>query len=136
MDYFFIAASENLPVSLAAGIIGLIIGSFLNVVIYRVPIIMQREIDDYVAEHNGQELPQQEVFNLMLPRSACPHCGHQISAIENIPILSFIALRGKCSACKAPISLRYPLVELLTGFVSFGLVWHFGLGLSPQASPQ
>jgi leader peptidase (prepilin peptidase)/N-methyltransferase len=138
MDHLYFAAYGNMPanlyISLVAGIFGLLIGSFLNVVIYRVPKMMQREIDNYVAEHNGQELPHQNEFNLMLPRSACPHCGHQISAIENIPILSFIALRGKCSACKAPISIRYPLIELLTGLVSFGLIWHFGLGLAGISS--
>lgn len=120
--------------SLFAGVIGLLIGSFLNVVVYRVPKMMQREFDNYLAEQSGKELPHQDVFNLSLPRSACPHCGHQITAIENIPVLSYLALRAKCSACKAPISMRYPFVELLTAFISFGLIWHFGLGLAGIAS--
>lgn len=124
------ASVANIVVSSVAGIFGLLIGSFLNVVIYRVPKMMQREVDNYVAEHTGQELPHQDVFNLMLPRSACPHCGHQISALENIPVLSFIVLRGRCAECKAPISTRYPLVELLTAFISFGCIWHFGPGLA------
>lgn len=124
----------NWVISTVAGIFGLIFGSFLNVVIYRVPKMMQREIDNYVAEHQGQELPHQDVFNLVLPRSTCPHCGHQIGALENIPVLSFLALRAKCSACKAPISVRYPLVELLTALISFGLIWHFGMGLAGLAS--
>jgi len=125
---------ENLPASILAGIFGLLIGSFLNVVIYRVPKIMQREFDNYIAEQNGQDLPHKDVFNLMLPRSACPHCGHQITAIENIPVLSFLALRARCSGCKAPISVRYPLVEMLTAGISFGLLWHFGAGLAGISS--
>jgi len=132
--YFVAGHLPALLVSSVAGIVGLLIGSFLNVVIYRVPKMMQREVDNYVAEHNGQELPHQDVFNLMLPRSACPHCGHQITAIENIPVLSFIALHGRCSVCKVPISRRYPLVELLTALLSFGLIWHFGLGVAGLAS--
>ncbi|PRC91397.1 prepilin peptidase [Solimicrobium silvestre] len=130
----YIVAARNLPASLIAGLFGLLIGSFLNVVIYRVPKMMQRDFDNYVAEQSGHELPHQDMFNLMLPRSACPQCGHKISAIENIPVLSFIALRGRCAGCKTPISMRYPLVEMLTALVSFGLVWHFGTGLAGISS--
>lgn len=129
MDYFALLGNSpaNLITSSIAALVGLVIGSFLNVVIYRMPKMMQREVDNFVAEHNGQVIPHQGVFNLNLPRSACPHCGHPISAIENIPLLSYIALRGRCAACEAPISIRYPAVELLTAVVSFGLIWHFGL---------
>jgi leader peptidase (prepilin peptidase) / N-methyltransferase len=138
LDYFYLAGygtwPANLVTSSIAGIFGLLIGSFLNVVIYRIPKMMQREIDNYVAEHQGQELPHQDEFNLMLPRSACPRCGHQISAMENIPLFSFIALRGKCAECKTAISKRYPLVELLTALISFGLIWHFGAGLAGLSS--
>ncbi len=125
---------QNLSISLIASLFGLLIGSFLNVVIYRLPKMMQREIDHYVADHNGQPLPHQDVFNLVLPRSSCPHCGHQISAIENIPVLSYLALGGKCAACRAPISVRYPLVELFTALISFVLIWHFGLNFTGVAS--
>ena len=117
-----------------AGMIGLLIGSFLNVVIYRIPKMMQRESDNYVASENGNELPHTDKFNLMLPRSACPHCGHQITALENIPVISYLAISGKCTQCKAPISVRYPLVEILTGGLSAFMIWHFGSGVAGLAS--
>ncbi|MCD6026257.1 MAG: prepilin peptidase [Solimicrobium sp.] len=134
--HFFadLMVGSSIVASSLAAIFGLLIGSFLNVVIYRIPKMMQRDIDHFIAEHRGEELPPQTVFNLMLPRSACPHCGHLINAIQNIPVLSFLALGGKCSACKAPISIRYPLIELLTASVSFGLVWHFGFGMAGISS--
>jgi leader peptidase (prepilin peptidase)/N-methyltransferase len=122
------AAPASLGPTLAAALFGLLIGSFLNVVIYRIPKMMQRESDNYVAEESGKEAPHSEAFNLMVPRSACPHCGHRITALENIPIVSYVALGGKCSACKAPISIRYPAVELLTGLLSALMVWNFGSG--------
>jgi leader peptidase (prepilin peptidase)/N-methyltransferase len=122
------AAPGALGPTLAAGLFGLLIGSFLNVVIYRVPKMMQRESDNYVANEMGKELPHTDRFNLMVPRSSCPHCGHQITALENIPVISWLALRGKCSACKAPISARYPAIELATGALSALLVWTFGSG--------
>ncbi len=109
-----------------AGIFGLLIGSFLNVVIHRLPRMMQRESDNYVAEESGKPLPHTDRYNLSVPRSACPHCGHRITALENIPVLSYLVLGGKCSACKAPISIRYPVIELLTGTLSALLVWRFG----------
>jgi len=133
LDSLFFALPATLPASLIAGMLGLLIGSFLNVVIYRLPKIMQRDFDNYIAEQSNQELPHKDVFNLSVPRSACPHCGHQISAIENIPVLSFLALRGKCAQCKAAISIRYPLVELLTAGISFGMAWHFGTGVTGMA---
>lgn len=105
------AAPASLLPSIVAGILGLVVGSFLNVVIHRIPKMMQRESDNYVAEESGKPLPHTDRYNLMLPRSACPHCGHQITALENIPVVSWLALRGKCSVCKTPISARYPMVE-------------------------
>ncbi|MBJ7312086.1 prepilin peptidase [Rugamonas sp. CCM 8940] len=128
------AAPADFAVSLLAGLFGLLFGSFLNVVIYRVPKMMQRESDNYVAVESGREPPHADRFNLMVPRSACPHCGHQIGALENIPLLSWLLLRGKCSACKAPISVRYPAVELLTGLLSALLVWRFGSGWAGLAT--
>ena len=133
-DTLLFAAPANLPVSLIAGLFGLLIGSFLNVVIYRVPKMMQRESDNYVASESGKELPHTDRFNLMLPRSSCPHCGHQITALENIPVFSYLFLRAKCIACKAPISLRYPAVELLTGALSSLLIWNFGSGWAGLAT--
>lgn len=128
MDSLLFAAPASLGPTLAAALFGLLIGSFLNVVIYRIPRMMQRESDNYVAHESGRELPHTDRFNLMVPRSSCPHCGHQITALENIPVISWLVLRGKCSACKAPISPRYPLIELATGLLSGALVWTFGSG--------
>jgi leader peptidase (prepilin peptidase)/N-methyltransferase len=109
-----------------AGVVGLLIGSFLNVVIYRLPKIMERQWAAECAELSGTESPKAETFNLMVPRSRCQQCGHQIRWFENIPVLSYTFLRGKCSACHTPISLRYPLVELGNGALFFFCVWHWG----------
>jgi leader peptidase (prepilin peptidase)/N-methyltransferase len=128
------AAPASLIPAIAAAIFGLLIGSFLNVVVHRLPIMRQREIDNYIADKEGKPLPHPERYNLMVPRSACPHCGHQITALENIPIVSWLALRGKCSSCKAPISARYPLVEAVSGILSGLLIWHFGSGWAGLAT--
>ncbi|WP_344763681.1 A24 family peptidase [Actimicrobium antarcticum] len=133
-DYVFLTVPGTVTGAVMAGIVGLLIGSFLNVVIHRVPKMMQRESDNYVANESGKPLPHTDHYNLMVPRSACPTCGHAISAIENVPVLSYLALRGKCRACKTPISMRYPLIELATGLISAGLVWHFGAGISGLAT--
>jgi len=133
-DFLLFAAPATLAATLAALLFGLLIGSFLNVVVYRLPVMAQRELDNYIAHEAGKDLPHQDRFNLMVPRSACPHCGHQITALENIPIVSWLFLRGKCSACKAPISPRYPIVEGVTGLLSAVLVWHFGSGWLGLAS--
>ena len=107
-------------------ILGLMVGSFLNVVIYRLPKMMEQEWQNNCLELQGKEIPTQPQFTLAKPRSACPHCAHKISILENIPIISYLILKGRCSACKTPISMRYPLVEALTGAL-IGLVsWQFG----------
>ena len=134
METLLFAAPATLAATLAAALFGLLIGSFLNVVVYRLPVMAQRELDNYIAHEAGKDLPHPDRFNLMVPRSACPHCGHQITALENIPIVSWLFLRGKCSACKAPISPRYPIVEAVTGLLSAVLVWHFGSGWLGLAS--
>jgi len=108
------------------GVLGLLIGSFLNVVVYRLPKMMERQWAAECAELSGKELPAAEPFNLMVPRSRCPHCGHPIQWFENIPVLSYLALRGKCSSCKAGISMRYPAVELVTGALFFFCIWQWG----------
>jgi len=112
-------------------IIGLLVGSFLNVVIYRLPLMMQREWRSDCQEF--LELPadnkEPEKLNLLLPRSRCGHCGHQITALENIPLISYLLLKGRCSACKTHISIQYPLVELFTGIISVIIAWHFGISL-------
>ena len=127
-EILLFAAPATLAATLAALLFGLLIGSFLNVVVYRLPVMAQRELDNYIAHEAGKELPHPDRFNLMVPRSACPHCGHRISALENIPVVSWLFLRGKCSACKAPISARYPIVEAVTGLLSAVLVWNLGSG--------
>ena len=114
--------------------IGLCVGSFLNVVIYRLPRIMERDWQLQCAELRGEELPKQETFNLALPRSRCPACAHPISALQNIPIASYLALRGKCSACGTRISPRYPLIEGLSGLAGAYAAWHFGFGLAAFAA--
>jgi len=108
------------------GLLGLMIGSFLNVVIYRLPQMMERQWAAEVAEVAGQPAPSQERFNIMVPRSRCQQCGHAIRWHENIPLLSYVFLGGKCSACKARISLRYPLVELATGLLFAFCAWRWG----------
>ncbi|MDY7540557.1 A24 family peptidase [Undibacterium sp. RTI2.1] len=129
-ELIFFTTPNNWISTGAVGIISLLVGSFLNVVIHRVPKMMQRESDNYVASEKGEVLPHTDRYNLMVPRSACPNCGHQITAVENIPVISYIMIGGKCAGCKAPISIRYPIVELLTAAISALLVWHFGSGLA------
>ena len=113
-----------------AGLLGLLVGSFLNVVIHRLPKIMEREWRAQCAELNGQTATQPEPYNLRVPRSACPHCGHQISALENIPVISYLLLGGKCKKGRAPISVRYPVVESISGLLCAFAAWHFGFGLA------
>jgi leader peptidase (prepilin peptidase)/N-methyltransferase len=122
----------------AVGLLGLTIGSFLNVVIYRLPLMMEREWQAHCAEIAEQDTATQdaqetsnkseEKFNLSTPRSRCPHCGHAITALENIPVLSYLWLRGRCSGCAAKISIRYPIIELTTALLSIAVAWHFGFG--------
>jgi len=124
IDYL---ASHVLAFVLFAALLGLLIGSFLNVLIYRLPIMMQREWRAQALEYlECPPEPVRERFNLLLPSSRCPHCDHQIRSWENIPLVSWLALRGKCSSCRAPISSRYPLVELACGLLSGYVAWHFG----------
>ena len=119
-------ASNPLAFVLCATVLGLLVGSFLNVVVHRLPIMMQRDWRAQAREF--LELPAEpaSTFNLVLPHSHCPHCDHEIRPWENIPLVSWLALRGKCSSCRAPISKRYPLVELLCGLLSGYVAWHFG----------
>jgi leader peptidase (prepilin peptidase)/N-methyltransferase len=107
-------------------VLGLCIGSFLNVVIHRLPRMMEREWRAQCAELAGQEPAPEARYNLVAPRSACPACGHRIRSWENIPLISWMALRGKCSACRARISFQYPFVELLSGVGAAYAAWRFG----------
>ncbi|OOG23602.1 prepilin peptidase [Thioalkalivibrio denitrificans] len=114
------------------GLFSLLVGSFLNVVIHRLPLMMERQWRLDATEFlsaEGHALPAVEgsgSYNLWTPRSACPECGHRITALENIPILSYLFLRGRCSECGTRIPLRYPLVEAATALLSVAVVWHFG----------
>ena len=112
------------------GLLGLLVGSFLNVVIHRLPLMMERDWQCQCADLRGEAIPEGEEISLVRPRSRCPACGHSISALENIPVLSWLVLRGKCSACQAPISARYPLIEILTGLLTAGAATYFGFGWS------
>ncbi len=114
---------------LVVTLLGLAIGSFLNVVIYRLPVMMERDWKEQcreLMELPDEEEQSREPFNLLRPRSRCPQCGHQITAFENIPILSYLILKGRCSGCGTSISPRYPLVELITAVLSFIVAWRFG----------
>src|SRR5438094_2361444 len=126
--------TEPLAAWLVSGIVGLCIGSFLNVVIHRLPKMLDRGWRAQCAELAGEPAADLPRYNLMVPRSQCPACGHRISALENIPVMSFLFLRGRCSACQAPISARYPLVELLTGAVTAAAVFRFGRTLIAVAA--
>jgi len=140
---------------IAGGILlGLLVGSFLNVVIYRLPIMMERGWRQQCREmlasdkqgtgadnsqvagagEESQEDPEEDSFNLVAPRSRCPECRAQIMAWQNIPVISWLLLGGKCAACKAPISKRYPMIELITGLLSGVIIWHFGAGLMGLAA--
>ncbi|WPB57661.1 A24 family peptidase [Xylophilus sp. GOD-11R] len=125
-------------VVVAAVVLGLLVGSFLNVVIYRLPIMMERQwaAEIAVAQADAQGAaaqpssytvePEADTFNLVVPRSRCPHCGHQVRWYENLPVLSWLALRGRCSACQGGISVRYPLVEAATGLLFGYCAWRWG----------
>ena len=114
----------------------MLIGSFLNVVVHRLPIMMEKEWRDQAHEFLETELPGDDSgpsFNLVFPNSHCPNCKHNIKPWENIPVISYLFLRGKCSSCKTHISLRYPTVELLTGILTAIVVYNFGLTLTSLA---
>jgi leader peptidase (prepilin peptidase)/N-methyltransferase len=111
---------------IAAALVGLCVGSFLNVVIHRLPIMLDRGWREQCAELSGETVAEAPAYNLVVPRSKCPACGHAITALENIPVLSWVVLRGKCSACQAAITARYPIVEILGGLLAAVAVARFG----------
>jgi len=126
--------SDPLLFALACLVLGLLVGSFLNVVIHRLPQMLERQWQAQCAELQGQPLSPVPRYNLLTPRSACPHCGRAIGALENIPVVSYLLLRGRCRGCHAAISLRYPLVELTSGVLSGYAAWHFGYGATAVAA--
>jgi leader peptidase (prepilin peptidase) / N-methyltransferase len=133
-----LAATPDAFIALAL-VVGLLVGSFLNVVIHRLPIMLDRqwraECAGLVAAGAGAEpapppveASRPDAYNLVVPRSACPQCKAPITALQNIPVVSYLALRGRCASCSARISPRYPAIELLTGVASAVVAWHFGYG--------
>jgi leader peptidase (prepilin peptidase)/N-methyltransferase len=129
--------AANPPVLLTfTALLGLAIGSFLNVVIFRLPKMMERDWRDQCAEIVDGEThaADRPAYNLVVPRSRCPSCGHQISALENVPLVSYLVLKGRCAQCGWHIPLRYPLVELLTAVLSVIVVWQLGLSLQAAAA--
>lgn len=118
----------------AAALFGLMIGSFLNVVIHRLPRMMERDWALQCAELRGETPAPAEPFSLLRPGSHCPQCSRPVGPLENIPVLSFLALRGRCRGCGKPISWRYPLVEALTGFLFGFIAWKIGPGLAAWAA--
>jgi leader peptidase (prepilin peptidase)/N-methyltransferase len=115
---------------IGAAVVGLMVGSFLNVVIHRLPKMMDAEWRAQCAELRGEPLPDTGRYNLWVPRSQCPACKAQLRAVDNVPVLSWLVLRGKCAHCGAAISARYPIVEALTAALSTLVAWHFGWGLA------
>jgi len=111
-------------------LLGLLVGSFLNVVIHRLPKMMELGWQQQCAELRGEELAKAEPYTLLSPRSACPHCHHLISAGENIPVISYLMLHGKCKSCHAAISARYPIIEAVSGLLCGFAAYHFGFGLA------
>ncbi len=134
MALFSLLQQSPIALAAAAFVFGLLVGSFLNVVIHRLPLMLERQWHAQCRELLEQNTAAEadEPFNLVVPRSRCPQCGHKISALENVPILSYLFLRGRCAGCGAPISPRYPIVELVTGLLSGIVAWH--LGFSPETA--
>ena len=139
--------SSSLAFTLTGGVLGLVVGSFLNVVIHRLPKMMERSWRQQCAEllqseatngqvpASGKDDPGSDApYNLIVPRSACPKCNHRIRAVENIPVISYLLLGGKCANCKERISIRYPLIEAVSGILSGYIAWHFGFGIAAAAA--
>jgi len=126
------ALKDPLAFTALCTLLGLFVGSFLNVVIHRLPQMMEREWQAEAASLRGEETPAHNParFNLATPRSRCPHCGHPIGALENIPVVSYVLLRGRCRHCRGPISPRYPLIEILCAALSGFAALHFGYSLA------
>jgi leader peptidase (prepilin peptidase)/N-methyltransferase len=135
MDVLQLLEQSTLFLAVTAASFGLVVGSFLNVVIHRLPVMLQRSWARECSELTGHEVTApQAAFNLLVPASSCPHCGHRIRAIENIPLLSYLFLQGRCAGCRAHISLRYPLVEAVSAILSVIVVLHFGYSMQSAAA--
>lgn len=130
MELIYLLSVSRVWLLFVVGLFSLLVGSFLNVVIYRLPVMLERQWKRECAEWQGVSETTVGDFNLVVPRSQCPICGHKISAWENIPVLSYVFLRGKCRGCKTPISAQYPLVELGVACLSMLVAWKVGYGVS------
>ena len=141
MELLHLLQTNSVFFLIVVGIVGLMIGSFLNVVIHRLPIMMERtwqqQCEEFLSEDKDDEkqtpAKTPEKFNLIMPGSKCPHCGHHIGPLENIPVISYLILRGKCSSCGQRISVRYPIVEAVTAILSVIVAWQFGFSWQTAA---
>ena len=133
MNPWIFLADQPLFFLATAAVLGLLVGSFLNVLVYRLPIMLERQWQREAQEALGLPTSTHERFDLCLPASRCPRCGHRIRAWENIPVLSYLLLRGRCSACKVGISMRYPLVELGCAALTLIVAWQQGPSLGALA---
>jgi len=139
MEVIALLETNNTFFLVVVGLFSLLVGSFLNAAIYRIPIMLQNEWRSECQELLGGEGSSESAknaqpFNLFVPRSQCPHCGHMITALENIPVLSYLFLRGKCSSCKTGISAQYPLIEIFTALLSVFVAWKVGFGWTVLAA--
>jgi len=137
MEALQLLETSPLFFAIAAGALGLVVGSFLNVVIHRLPTMLDNTWSRECREHMGEgttAAPVQEPFNLLTPASRCPHCGHRITVLENIPVISYLLLRGRCSGCGTGIPLRYPAVEIGTAVLSVITALHFGYSVQTLAA--
>jgi len=130
MALFELLAGSPATFMLLLGVLGLLVGSFVNVVVHRLPVMMEREWhrDCVALLHPDDAAPAAERFNLAVPRSRCPGCGGQIAALDNIPVLSWLLLRGRCRHCGTRIAARYPVVEIVAGAMGAVVAWRFGFG--------
>lgn len=128
MDLIDLLRENSTYLYITVGIFSLLIGSFLNAAVYRIPIMLEKEWHEDCEYLLNKKEPteEEEPFNLFVPRSQCPQCGHIITALENIPVFSYLFLRGKCSSCKTGISIQYPLIEAATMLISLLVAWKFG----------
>jgi leader peptidase (prepilin peptidase)/N-methyltransferase len=137
MEVLQLLEQSTLFLLLATGALGLVVGSFLNVVIYRLPVMLERAWRAECSELAGDGTAQsadKKTFNLLTPASRCPHCNHRIGALENIPLLSYLYLKGRCAGCQAPISIRYPLIESVTALLSIIVAARFGYSVQALAA--
>ena len=137
MEVLQLLEASPLLFAIAAGALGLVVGSFLNVVIHRLPTMLENTWSRECREHLGDNpaiTPVREPFNLLTPASRCPQCGHRITALENIPVISYLLLRGRCSGCGTGIPLRYPAVEIGTAVLSVITALHFGYSVQTLAA--